>query len=593
MTEKANNFHQQLLLPVGTLLQGGKYRIDNYLSSGGFGNTYVATITEFNEQIAIKEFFIKGVSERDANNLSVSVSNEVNFTSFNEQKEKFKKEARRLRKLRNDHIVAVHDLFEENGTAYYVMDFINGESLSAQMKRTGRPIPEQDLQSLFMQMLDALETVHEQHIWHLDIKPANIMIDKNGYLRLIDFGASKQLHNTEGNSVSTSSALAYTPGYAPLEQCDHNLQQFGPWTDFYALGATLYNLLTGKTPPSPSAILTDEDTLAFPENISVKMQELIKWLMAPAYKKRPQTVQEIRDFMQVYHGTGSPHSFEGEETIVIKEKETVPATSDISSGHADADDEEEDKEKSRSYIVPLIVGIVIAGIIAGVIFISNSKENPVSVTPVDSLTNNQSPTANNQSPITNNHSSATPDIENREMGIITVKTTPKGASVYIDGKVKGKTPLSISNLAVGTHHIKLTLEDYQSIEEKFIIKASASLEINKVLKEEQIEPIHKTHVKYKSIEDFALTKENRSALRAVAKYALAHPDLNVYIIAYLMPTSNSYAKNMTTLGKRTEEIANYLTSLGVERKRMVIDMKDSPMYNSSEFTNTTLVSVEH
>lgn len=134
---ETNGFDNSAMLPVGTLLQDGKYRIERYLSSGGFGNTYVATNTEFEEQVAIKEFFMRGISDRNGDSVSVSVSNKTNVEQFTSQKEKFRKEVRRLRKLRNPHIVAVHDLFEENDTAYYEMDLIKGESLSERMKRTG------------------------------------------------------------------------------------------------------------------------------------------------------------------------------------------------------------------------------------------------------------------------------------------------------------------------------------------------------------------------------------------------------------------------------------------------------------------------
>ena len=109
-------------LQPNTTLQGGKYRIERVLGQGGFGNTYVGYNTEFEETVAIKEFFMKGVTERDETTSVVSVSNADNVQQFGEQREKFKKEARRLRKLKNEHIVKVHDLFEENGTAYYVMD---------------------------------------------------------------------------------------------------------------------------------------------------------------------------------------------------------------------------------------------------------------------------------------------------------------------------------------------------------------------------------------------------------------------------------------------------------------------------------------
>ncbi len=171
MTEETVIINRESMLPVGTLLQGGKYRIERHLSSGGFGNTYVATNMEFDEQVAIKEFFIRGVSERDGDSVTVSVSNKENVTQFAGQKEKFRKEARRLRKLRNPHIVAVHDLFEENGTAYYEMDLINGESLSERMKRTGQPLCEQEVLKILDQVLDALRVVHSRGLYHLDLKP--------------------------------------------------------------------------------------------------------------------------------------------------------------------------------------------------------------------------------------------------------------------------------------------------------------------------------------------------------------------------------------------------------------------------------------
>ena len=281
------------MLPVGTLLQGGKYRIDSYLSSGGFGNTYVATNLKFEEQVAIKEFFMRGISQRDGDSVSVSVSNETNVTQFFGQMEKFRKEARRLRRLRNEHIVAVHDLFDENETAYYEMDLIKGESLSERLRRTGQALEESEVMTILEQVLDALAVVHAQGLYHLDLKPANIMIDQNGCALLIDFGASKQLSTGEGYSVSTSSALAYTPGYAPLEQIDQNIKCFGPWTDIYALGATLYKLLTNLTPPPPSELISSRSALNFPMPVSPRLQQLITWMMKPAYEERPQSVAEV------------------------------------------------------------------------------------------------------------------------------------------------------------------------------------------------------------------------------------------------------------------------------------------------------------
>ena len=263
------------MLKVGTILHG-TYRIDRYLSSGGFGNTYVATNVEFEERVAIKEFFMKGVTQRDDNQTTVSVSNSENTNSFLGQKEKFKKEARRLRKMQNEHLVRVHDLFDENGTTYYVMDYVDGENLSEWLKRTGRPMTESEVRLILPQILDALKAVHNEGFCHLDIKPSNIMLEKGGKIKLIDFGASKQLGANGTLTTNAPTAFAQTPGYAPREQTEQNLNKIGPWTDIYALGATMYNLLTESIPPSSNRLYRDgRNAFMFPSDISSSTKDLI------------------------------------------------------------------------------------------------------------------------------------------------------------------------------------------------------------------------------------------------------------------------------------------------------------------------------
>ena len=227
-------------LQPNTTLQGGKYRIEQVLGQGGFGITYLAVQTSDNHQVAIKELFLNGVNERVGT--AIQVSNSANDTLFEKQKEKFKKEAKRIMSLDNEHIVKVYDLFEENNTVYYVMDYLEGESLASKMKREGHPLTESEVMDILPQLLDALSEIHQYQIWHLDIKPANIMLVDNNIV-LIDFGASKQITPSE----MTSTALYFTPGYAPAEQTGMLFNQFGPWTDLYAVGATIFNLLTGKS----------------------------------------------------------------------------------------------------------------------------------------------------------------------------------------------------------------------------------------------------------------------------------------------------------------------------------------------------------
>ena len=294
-----NEINNQNMLQVGTILHG-TYKIESYLASGGFGNTYLARNIEFDETYAIKEFFVKGVCQRDGNSTTISVSNAENTNSFEQQREKFKKEARRLRSLSNPHIVKVYDLFEENGTAYYVMDYVDGENLSARLKRTNAPLAESEVRNYLNQILDGLEAIHNKGMFHLDIKPANIMVDSHDVVKLIDFGASKQQSTVGGATISTG--ISYTNGYAPSELMAQSYDKFGPWTDFYALGATMYKLLTNQDPPSVSDLSEDETEdkhLALPmPNISEEMKKLVVWMMQVNRLKRPKNVGEIRCILQ-------------------------------------------------------------------------------------------------------------------------------------------------------------------------------------------------------------------------------------------------------------------------------------------------------
>ena len=296
-------YNMQHLQP-NTTLQGGKYRIERVLGQGGFGITYLAVQTSLNRIVAIKELFIGGqgqaINDRKGN--QVVVTNSANQESFNQQKEKFKKEALRLANLNHPNLVKVHEFFEENGTAYYVMDYIDGESLRTKLNREG-VLSECLVLNYMQQLLPALDAAHRQKIWHLDVKPENIMVDKYGHIYLIDFGASK--HIETNSSLTTSLALAYTRGYCPPELADltygsqndlvQALKEIGPWTDIYALGATMYNLLTDSIPPSSNRLYKDgRNAFSFPTNISSSTQDLIVWMMKPDREDRPQSILAIQ-----------------------------------------------------------------------------------------------------------------------------------------------------------------------------------------------------------------------------------------------------------------------------------------------------------
>ena len=280
------------ILSVGTLLSHGKYRIVRYIASGGFGNTYEAVNTVMDSRCAIKEFFLRGVNHRGSDGNSVEVSNVGMTGTFNSAREKFKKEARRLYGLHNEHIVRVHDLVEENNTVYYVMDFVDGMSLQERMREQGRPFSEEQCLSVLRQMADALRSIHGKALLHMDIKPGNILIDGDGRCTLIDFGASKQADPDAQDGTST--AIPFTHRYAPQEQINGNKDAWGPWTDIYALGATAYNLITGNKPPLSDELADDYNhAFQFPETVSRPMSELIVRMMRPWRMDRPQNVAEL------------------------------------------------------------------------------------------------------------------------------------------------------------------------------------------------------------------------------------------------------------------------------------------------------------
>jgi len=363
----------QHLQPNNTL-QGGKYRIERVLGQGGFGITYLARNTVFDIDVAIKEFFMKDENDRDGS--SVTMPNTTKQELFHGQMEKFKKEARRLRKLKDEHIVNVHDLFEENGTAYYVMDYVDGENLAERLRRTDKPMTEQEVREIFPQILDALKTIHDAGIWHLDLKPANIMMDKNGCVKLIDFGASKQL-NAQKGGATTSTAISYTNGYAPREQMEQNYDKFGPWTDIYALGATLYTLLTKKLPPLPTDIDDDisEDkhiSLPFPSGVSEGMRIFVLQLMHTHRMQRPQCITYVKS---LFDNPASIPNVETDKQII--DEETIVA-SPRKTLLKNVDKAKQTGLKKRIWWV-VVFGTLSLLVIAGIIYWASSNSGSQSI----------------------------------------------------------------------------------------------------------------------------------------------------------------------------------------------------------------------
>lgn len=275
-------------LSAGTNLQNGKYRIIKSLGSGGFGITYLAEQVLAERMVCIKEFFPKQYYKRDGNTQHASIATEGNVQIMDAFKLKFMKEARTIARLDHPNIIHIHDIFEENGTAYYVMEYIEGRSILDVLKEHGAFDEAQALQYV-RQTAAALQHIHNERIVHLDVKPANILLRANGRVVLIDFGLAKQ-YNEEGNQTS-STPVGISHGYAPIEQYQNSgVSQFSPESDIYSLGATLYTLVIGKIPPTASSIL-ENGLHELPEHLSTSTKEAIRCAMQPRRKDRPATIE--------------------------------------------------------------------------------------------------------------------------------------------------------------------------------------------------------------------------------------------------------------------------------------------------------------
>lgn len=293
-------------------LQHGKYHIESVLGSGGFGNTYLAIHVALGRKVAIKEFFMKDYCERDEITSSVIIPTEGTRQIVERYKLKFLKEAQMIASLKNEHIIQIHDIFEENNTAYYVMEYVNHGSLKDIVERKGALVESKAIKYI-NQIADALSYLHSRNILHLDIKPSNVLIDDDDKVILIDFGISKH-YDSDGGQTSTTPA-GISKGYAPIEQYQQgSVSTFSPSTDVYSLGATFYFILTGETPPEASIIY--EDGLSGNINgFRSSVREAILKAMAPRRKDRFQSIVDFSNCLNV----SKPISSDNEETTIILE----------------------------------------------------------------------------------------------------------------------------------------------------------------------------------------------------------------------------------------------------------------------------------
>ena len=343
-------------LKNGAVLKRGEYRIEKLLGQGGFGITYMAIQSGLNRKVAIKEFFMKEHCNRDADTSRVSVPSIGSRELVERFKAKFIKEAQMISEYRHPNIVNIHDVFEENGTAYYVMEYHDGGSLSS----LDLPLSVDEASGYIRQIASALSYLHKRNTMHLDVKPSNILLDESGNAVLIDFGVSKH-YDAEDGSQTSSTPVGLSRGYAPLEQGKAGgVSQFTPSTDIYSLGATFFKLITGHTPPEADDVY--EDGLPpFPSSVPSEIASVIDKSMQPRRKDRPQSIEEFLGLLDAALAVPVPAEDPDESTeieiveaVAVDDSEPVPTPSHESL--------QSPKKPSRKWLWWLLAVLVLVGV---------------------------------------------------------------------------------------------------------------------------------------------------------------------------------------------------------------------------------------
>ncbi len=279
-------------LPPGDLLH--EYRIAKTLGGGGFSIVYLAHDTQNDKPVVIKEY-LPGKQATRRNGETVESLSAESHTTFNTGMKRFFDEAAALSKVNHPNIVRVTDFFRENSTVYMVMKYEDGKDLRWYIKRHDGRMSEKFIRTVFPLLLAGLRELHDHQILHLDIKPANVYLRPGGSPLLLDFGAA-QPANVDKRQVGPHTL---TRGFAPIEQ--HTRGHIGPWTDLYAIGATMYACMCGKAPP-PAVNRAEKDSLKpalrqFSGRYTRPLLEAVDWCLQMDQLARPQKVDDLLDFL--------------------------------------------------------------------------------------------------------------------------------------------------------------------------------------------------------------------------------------------------------------------------------------------------------
>ena len=521
-------------LKLGSHLKNGEYCILKVLGQGGFGVTYEAEQTSLGRKVAVKEFFMKDYCDREDGSSHVTLSTSSSSRELVERfRTKFVREARMIASLDHEHIVKVIDIFEENGTAYYVMEHIGGGCLGNAVKE-GDKFSESEALGYIRQIASALSYLHGRGIIHFDVKPSNVLMTESGKLKLIDFGISK--HYDEAGVQTSSTPVGISKGYAPLEQYQQgsDIKSFTPATDIYSLGATLYALLSGTNPPEASIV--NEDGVPFIEGVSPNIMHAIEKAMQPRRKDRPQTIETFLELLDAPMSKDKIENNEETEVTVINQP-----VSDSRQKSIPPVNQQSNKKPWAKF--GLIGGIILLVILSLIFLLPHDKQQKTDIFFVEGV---QEYTAEFESAAAEKEFKIEKNFEDRwtysgvpewgsakgaegkfiftisdnttkedrkaviefkkkdgdkvlatltvnqkakqtteqkpiekEYGSIKLTSSPSGATIWIDGRnTKKTTPDIIEDIAVGNHKVVLKLAGYEDANRTVSVKRNGRSELS-------------------------------------------------------------------------------------------------------------------
>jgi serine/threonine protein kinase len=450
-----NEIFSQYSLPIGTMVQ--EYRIIEILGIGNFGIVYRAENKYFSEIVALKEFLPSDLARRSEGELSVHALSSETDKAYQWARHKFLQEAKTLRELgapdQHPNIVRVIQFIEAYDTAYMVMDFEQGQPLSAILKERG-PLIEQEIRGILDALMDGLKRVHGASVWHRDIKPSNILIRPDGSPVLIDFGAARK----DISGTDRSTMAIFSPAFAAPEQI-YPVGDQGPWTDIYSLGATLYRTVTGKLPINAAKRMQD--------NAYVSVAKEVRGHYSPSFlaaidaalqfypKDRPQSIIAWKELFAL------KAMVMDDRTVLRPMPKQVPKIRKAAS--------------HRFFALIAAAAAVVAGLL--IYMLTDWSKDTIST---------------NEPPVAETEQIGPPDNESYKIGTdepstadinvfpvqarININSSPAAAQVYLNGELQGTTPLGAS-VSAGAHSLRLSLADHYDWESTLLIEQEGDIQL--------------------------------------------------------------------------------------------------------------------